>query len=66
MTVLCSNGDELHFLGVVDNPLGLDKRCITVRIVIGIAVIIRLNLSCSCFGKIAHDLTELLHIIGFF
>ena len=62
MTVLCSNGDELHFLGIVDNSFGLDKRSITVRIIVIITVIVRSDLCCSCFGKVAHDLTELLHI----
>ena len=63
MTVLCGNGDELHLLRVVDDTLGLDQCRIAVRVVVWIVLIIRSDLCRACFRKLAHDLTELLHII---
>ena len=62
MTVFCGHSDELHFLGIVDDLLRLDKGGVAVSIVIGIAVIVGNNIGCICLGKLTHDLTELLHI----
>ena len=64
MTILRCHSDELHFFRIVNDLFRLDKGSVAVRIIIGIAVIVGIDLRCPCLGKVAHDLTELLHIIG--
>ena len=64
VSVFGGDSDELHFLAVIHDLFRLDNGSVAVRVIIRIIFIVGSNIGCACFGKLSHDLTELLHIIG--